>query len=224
MRWLCLLLALTTAARADESLRYVINWPSGLSLGEAQLESRAVSSGKDAPSRMEYRFFLDASVPGFTVADRLRSLVSDRLCSIEFEKKTQHGLRKASEKVTFKPDAGVATRETVGGGKSDIPISGCAHDALAYLYHLRSELAAGRLPAAQTILFGAPYQISLHFAGTEEIRVNDQRITADRLEARLKGPSSQSKFELYFSHEAARRLLKVRVPLPLGSFSMDLVD
>ena len=214
----------STAAFADESLRYVINWPSGLSLGEAQLESRAVSSGKDAPSRLEYKFFLDASVPGFTVADRLRSLVTDRICSIEFEKTIQHGLRKSSEKVTFKPEAGVATRKTVGGGQGDIPISGCAHDALAYLYHLRSELAAGRLPAAQTILFGAPYQISLQFAGTEEIRVNDERIAADRLEARLKGPASQSKFELFFARDAARRLVKVRVPLPLGSFSMDLVE
>lgn len=218
------LVALGTTAWADESLRYVINWPSGLSLGEAQLEARAVASGKDAPSRREYRFFLDASVPGYSVADRLRSLVSDRLCSIEFEKTIQHGLRKSTEKITFKPEAGVATRQTVGGGQGDIPISGCAHDALAYLYHLRSELAVGRLPATQTILFGAPYQISVQFSGTEDVRVNDQRIPTDRLEARLKGPASQSKFELFFARDAARRLIKVRVPLPLGSFSMELAE
>ncbi|MCX6592637.1 MAG: DUF3108 domain-containing protein [Acidobacteria bacterium] len=75
-----------------------------------------------------------------------------------------------------------------------------------------------------TILFGAPYQISVQFSGTEEVRVNDQRIPTDRLEARLKGPASQSKFELFFARDAARRLVKVRVPLPLGSFSMELAE
>lgn len=218
-------IALGTACMAEETLRYSINWPSGLSLGEATLESRAVSSGKDVPSRREFRFTLDASIPGFAVSDRLRSFATDRFCSIEFEKRLKHGTRETAEKTTFDPESRVATRVTDnGGGKTEIPVAACANDALAYLYFLRGELAQGRLPATRTILFGAPYEIGVQLAGQETLLVGDTRVPTDRLQARLKGPASESKFELYFARDETRRLVRVRVPLPLGSFSMDLVE
>jgi len=225
IRALAMSLAVGAAGFGEETLRYSINWPSGLSLGEATLESRAVSSGKDAPSRREFRFTLDASVPGFAVADRLRSLATDRFCSIEFEKKLKHGSRVSAEKTTFDPEARLATRVTNdGGGKTEIPVAACANDALSYLYFLRDELAQGRLPATRTILFGAPYEIGVQLAGQETLLVGDQRVPTDRLQARLKGPASETKFELFFARDETRRLVRVRVPLPLGSFSMDLVD
>ena len=54
----------------NETLRYSVNWPSGVSLGEATLTA---SSARDAkgPERMHFQFDLDAGVPGFAVSDRV---------------------------------------------------------------------------------------------------------------------------------------------------------
>lgn len=220
-----LFLAASVPGNAQETLRYSINWPSGLSLGEAALQSHPAAQGKDAPSNREHSFVLDASIPGFAVADRYRSLATSGQCSIEFEKSIQHGQRKTSETTTFKPAEGIATRETKDGGKTDFQIAGCAKDGLAFLFWLRSELAQGRLPAGnQKIFFGAPYEISVQFGGKQDITVSDHKIPADRLVAKLKGPASETSFEMFFSDDAAKRLLMVRVPLAIGSFSMELVE
>lgn len=223
MKFFLLLVAMLPCA-AQEMLRYSINWPSGLSLGEAQLESKPVSSGKDAPSRLEYNFTLDASVPGFAVIDKYRSLASTEQCSIEFEKRVQHGTKKTVETISFKPESGIATRQTENGGKSDIPISGCTRDALTYLFWLRSELAQGRLPSTQTILFGSAYKLSVKFGASQDLTIGNKRVPADRIEATLKGPASERQFEVFFGRDPKRQLLLVRVPLAMGSFAMELID
>lgn len=217
--------ATTLPVSAQEVLRYSINWPSGLSLGEATLQSRALSLGKDAPSRLEHQFTLDASIPGFSVIDKYRSLATLDQCSIEFEKRIQHGSRKGMEITTFKPDQGTATRETQGGGKTDFPIAGCAKDGLAFFYWLRSELAQGRLPAGtQRIFVGAPYEIAVQFTGQQEITVSERKVVGERLNAKLKGPASEFSFEMFFTTDPSRKLLMVRLPLTTGHFSMELVD
>ncbi len=209
---------------AEEVLRYSINWPSSLSLGEAQLESRPFSSGKDATAHHEFTFSLDAAVPGFVVSDQFRSLASRQFCSSEFEKKIQHGSKKTSEVTTFHPESGVASRHTQGGGKSDLKFSGCAKDALAFLQWLRAELAQGRIPPAQTVFFGAPYRLTIKFGSTVDLPIAGRRIQADRLEVNLKGPASENNFEIFFDREPERKLVLVKVPLPIGSFSMELTD
>lgn len=212
------------AASGQESLRYSVNWPSGLSLGEARMDSRSITSGRDEGSKREHRFTLEASIPGFAILDQYRSLVSNANCSIEFEKSIQHGARKTVERTTFKPEEKLATRQTHDGGKSSIPIPTCAKDGLAFLYWVRSELVQGRLPANQTILFGATYQISLQLAGQQDVQLSQGRVPADRLQAKVKGPASETAFELYFSRDSSRKLLLAKVPLVLGSFSLELVD
>ena len=207
----------------EETLHYNINWPSGLSLGEAVTTAVKVKSGGPEGDRWKLGFQLDAAVPGFQVVDRLTSLTSETLCSVEFEKDSTHGKRIAKEKTTVDPDTGVATRETLNGGKSEIPVGTCVHDALSFLYFLRNELAQGRIPPAQTILFGAPYQIRLEYGGARTVPIGGVGTEADRLVASLKGPASQSTFELYFARDAARTPLLIRVPLAMGSFSMELV-
>lgn len=205
---------------AGETLRYSINWPTGLSLGEAEMTART-STKKDAA--VEYEFRLDASLPGFPIMDVYRSAATAGFCSLEFEKRFTHGARKGAESTTVRPD-GVAVRQTENGGKSEFSVAACAKDGLTFLYWLRSELQRGRLPAPQTVLFGAPYQLTLKFAATERILVNDQPWEADRIEAVAKGPASETKFDIYAGRDPARRILKVRVPFVLGSFSMELLE
>jgi len=209
---------------AEEVLHYSINWPSSLSLGEARLESRPFSSGKDAMAHYEFNFLLDAAVPGFTVSDQFKSIASRQHCSSEFEKQMQHGQKKTSEVVTFQPEAGIAVRQSTGGGKSNIKVGTCAKDALTYLQWLRTELAQGRIPPPQTIIFGAAYRLTLKFGSTLDLPLANKRIKADRFEVNLKGPASENNFEVFFDREPDRKLVLVKVPLVIGSFSMELTD
>ena len=126
-----------------ESLHYNINWPSGLSLGEAQLRGTREKPTEKSAERYDFEFSLDAGIPGFTVADRYQSAASKDFCSIEFDKNLSHGQKKADEKTTFDPDQSTATRETKNGGKSDVSTPSCAKDALDFLYFVRREWRRG---------------------------------------------------------------------------------
>lgn len=206
---------------ADEQLTYNINWPTGLSLGEASL--RTVRRNTEHGARMESEFRLDASVPGFQVTDHIKAFSDGEYCSIELQKSYQHGKRKSDETTTFDASKQIATRQTKGGGKTDIPIQSCAKDALTYLQFVRRELSQGRLPPHQAVLFGAEYRVSVQFVGTQNVTVSEKKMQADRLTVSLKGPSTDIAFEAYFAKDAVRTPVMIRVPLQLATFSMELV-
>jgi len=206
----------------NERLRYSINWPSGLSLGEAEL-SASSSKVAEAGARLHLSFDIDAGIPGFSVTDRYRSEASGDFCSAEFQRTSTHGRKKTEEKLSFDPQSGTVTRETAGGGKSDSSASQCAKDALAFLYYVRRELSQGRIPPPQTVFFGPGYEVHLEFTGTQSIRLEDKQVDADRVAASVKGPSSGISFEVFFLKDRTRTPALVRVPLPLGTFSMELV-
>jgi hypothetical protein len=199
----------------NETLRYSVNWPTGVSLGEATL------TASSSESRMQFQFDLDAGVPGFTVSDRFRSAASGSFCSAEFEKTTSHGSKKVDDKETFDPNTGTVTRGS-GAGQSEINANTCGKDALAFLYFLRRELSQGRVPPRQTVFYGAPYELRLESAGTENVKIANKPVDTDHLKASLDGPSSSIKFDLFFLQDKARTLALVRVPLALGTFSMEL--
>jgi Protein of unknown function (DUF3108) len=203
----------------DESLNYTVNWPTGLSLGEAHL--RASKSG----DRWRFEFSLDAAVPGFTFSDRYHSLANAELCSLEFDKDARHGQRLDKEKTVFDYHAGSATRTTLaeGGGHTDIGINNCAYDGLAYVFYARRELAQGRVPPQETVLFGAPYSARLVYTGAQDVTINDRRRQADRVLLYLKGPASDSTVEIFYDRDPARTPLIVKAPFAMGTFSMELV-
>jgi hypothetical protein len=206
---------------ADEQLAYNINWPTGLSLGEASL--RTTRQKTDTGMRIQTDFRLDASVPGFQVLDNYRGIADQEYCSQELNKAYQHGKRKSEETTTFDASKQIATRETKGGGKTDIHIQTCAKDAVTYVQYIRRELSQGRLPPSQAVLFGAEYRVSVQFVGTQTITVSEKRMEADRLNVTLKGPSTDLTFEAYFAKDAVRTPVMIRVPMALATFSMELV-
>jgi hypothetical protein len=213
------LLAQPTPAQDGESLAYSVNWSSGLSLGEARLESK-----KTASDQRELLFRLEASIPGFEVLDRYRSVATASLCSVEFEKDSRHGKKVTRELTTFDQPASTATRQTLGGGgKSQLETSSCARDALTFLNYLRREVAAGRLPSTQTVYFGGPYQIRLESAGRQRLALGEETMDVDRITASVKGKASELTFEIFLARDSSRRPVLVRVPLPPGTFSMELV-
>lgn len=208
---------------SNEHLRYNINWPSGLSLGESQLSASRSKTASGAPGPLEMDFNVDAAIPGFEVSDRFHSSASADFCSVEFDKKTSHGKKKSDEKTTFDAANQTATRQTEGGGKSELKTPSCGKDALAFLYFVRRELSQGRLPPSQPVFFGSIYQVRVEYVGTQSIKLGDKPVEADRLNVSLKGPSSDISFEAYFLKDGARTPALVKVPLALGTFSMELV-
>ncbi len=208
------------ASLPNESLHYNINWPSGLSLGEASFS--AIRGASEGVNRWTVELSLDASVPGYAVSDRYKSSQTAEFCSVEFDRTYAHGKRKSDETLKFDATKNIATRETVNGGKSEIPTAACAKDPLAFLQFVRKELAQGRLPSAQTVVFGAPYQVRVEYTGNQMLKLGDNPVDADRLTATIKGPSTDITIELFFSRDAGRTPLLVRVPFTLGTMSMEL--
>jgi len=204
--YLFLLGAACAPAWADEAFQYTLKWPTGISMGKAELRVTQASS------RVEFN--LDASLPGIPVTGAFSSRTDTKGCTSEFEKKYEFGFRRSSERTTV--DGGKARRETSNGGKSVFEAGACPLDALAFLQYLRAELKAGRKPAGQKILFGAEYTLTLEHSRAADSSVDTVKVTT-------KGPASQHTFEIDFLRDAARTPARVRVPLAMGKFALELV-
>jgi hypothetical protein len=204
---------------ADEDLNYSVNWPSGLSLGEAHLHA------KQSGGNWSFTLSIDAGVPGFAVKDSYTSAMVPEFCSTSFERHTVHGSHKADERETIDRDRSVATRTTMtkDAGKSDFPVPMCVKDALTYLFYARRELGQGRVPAAQKILIGGLYDFRMDYAGEQVIAAGGKQEKSDKMICTIKTASSEYKFDLYYARDPARTLLLVNAPLAMGSFSMELV-
>jgi hypothetical protein len=204
------------ASVSGESLQYVINWPSGLSLGEATLVSGT------AQGQWQFTLEMDASVPGLTLRDRDRSSAGTDLCSIQLDKVAQIGAKKGEEKITFDQQKHTITRQTLNGGASTVPVPACAKDALTFLQFVRSELAQGRIVADQAVVFGTIYQVHLESKGTQTITAGGKTVNTDHIVAVIKGPSAALTVDLFFTQDPARIPVLARLPLALGIFSVEL--
>lgn len=211
---------------SGETLHYVINWPSGLSLGEATLDSSPAHwvVGKVETEGWNFSFDLDASVPGFLIRDHYQSRAAGtEACSTELTRTVQRGSRKSEETDTFDQKTHSVTRQTKSpGGKSDYSVPACARDALAFLQFARNELAGGRLAAQQPVVLGGAYNVKLELKGTETVKNGGKPAQADRIQASIKGQASDFTVEILFARDTARTPLLVRIPLALGAFTAEL--
>ncbi len=91
-------------------------------------------------------------------------------------------------------------------------------DALSYLYFTRREMGQGRVPPAGAIVFGGSYDIRLEYKGEEKFK----GAITDRVAATVRGPASNVDFDLLFARDPARSPVLIRLPLPLGTFSLEL--
>src|SRR5271170_3810204 len=143
---LAVLFGCLVSARA-ETLHYVINWQSGLNLGEASLSSsRALwVVGGAETARWSFDLDVDASVPGFAIRDHYTASAGPEICSAKLDKTVHRGNHKSEEKVTFDQEQHTITRTTQpegpGVGTSDASVPPCARDGLAFLQFVRQELA-----------------------------------------------------------------------------------
>jgi hypothetical protein len=206
---------------AAESLHYSVNWPSGLSLGDATIVSE--KSTDKGSEHWRFSLDLDASVPGFVIHDHYgSSSLGPDLCSVQLDKNSTHGKKKSEEKVTFDQQKSTITRETSGGGKSDTSVSACARDALSYLQLVRRELAQGRVAPQQGVILGGVYQVRLEYQGAQTIKIGEKPMETDRTIATIKGPASEFTVEILFARDPARTPVLARLPLALGTFTVEL--
>ena len=207
----------------SESLHYSMNWQSGLSVGDAGLTAHKGDNG------WEFEATVNAGVPGFTVNDKIHSSSSQSLCSNVLERDFSHGSKKTREKTTFDQKAGTAQRMTIfpdGGtvpGTSSFEIPNCARDALTFLYYARVELGQGRMVPPQRVFFGAAYDVKMEYTGAQDLMINKKPTITDHLVVTVKGPKSDFHFEVFYARDAARTPLQIKVPLSMGTFTLDLV-
>ena len=246
------------APLSAETLHYTINWQSGLSLGEAALQTSkggskpapapvpASDSGSAAappatpppppppPSKptpeggWNFQLTLDAAVPGFMIRDEYKSRTDAKFCSQEFERTVQRGSKKSAERSTFDQDKRTVKRITefeggLKGGISDMDTVECAHDALAFLQFMRNELAQGRLVAHQPVYFGGKYDLQVNYIGNDIVKLGDKRIEADMIRVNSHGLKSDFEVDIYFSKDENRTPLMARIPLSLGTFTVELM-
>ena len=204
----------------DETLRYNLRWPSGLSLGEASFSAHHSASG------WSFDTTIDASVPSFPLRDNYRSTATEALCSLTFERSFTHGSKKSQEKTTFDAANRRATRQTTlppDGGKSELDTPSCPHDAVAFFYFVRREMGQGRVAPAETVYFGGGYSVVLKYTGAMTIPVQKKDTVTDHVVVTIRGPRSSIDAEVFFARDAARTPLLIKVPLSLGTASVELV-
>ena len=227
MKYKLLLCTMFLVPAFGETLHYSINWPSGLSLGEATLRSDRTGDGTGSAAGWDFDLNLDASVPGFAIRDQYHSTANVEYCSGQLDKKTARGTRKQEERVIFDPGGTTAKRESYRGdkigGTSEINVPSCARDALTLLQFVRRELAQGRVPPQQPAILGAAYQVRLEYLGSTAVRLGNQSIESDRFRTSIKGPASDLTLELYFAHDAVRTPVMVKIPLSLATFTAELI-
>ncbi len=204
----------------DETLHYSMNWQSGLSMGDAAMTAHRTGGGWD------FSVTVNAGVPGFAIADKYTSSTDTGICSQQLDRDTSHGGKRTNETTTFDQRAGTARRVTLfpaSGGKSTYEVPSCARDALAYTYYARIELGQGRVPPPQQVFFGSPYMVRLEYGGAQNITIDQKNTITDKLTVSVRGPKSDSTFEIFFARDPARTPLRVRIPGTLGTFTLELV-
>jgi hypothetical protein len=204
----------------SESLHYTMNWQSGLAVGDVYF------SAHKTPSGWNFEVSGNAGVPGFAVNDRYSSSTDANLCSASLERATDHAGKKGREKTTFDQQAATGHRVTLlpdGGGATDFSIGSCARDAVAFSYYAREELGQGRVPAGSQVFFGSAYSATMTYTGAQDITVANKKVTTDHLNVAVRGPKSDFHFEIFYARDPARTPLEIRVPLSMGTFTLDLV-
>ena len=202
----------------DESLAYKIVGPKGVGLGETHL------TAKHGPSGWAFEMRADAGLPGFAIKDLYSSHTNADFCSTDFTRQFEHGSHKGREEETIERSQESVTRTTIGGGggKSEFPVSDCMKDALTMIYYTRREMGQGHVPPSQQILMGGLYTVRLTYTGAPTIQSDGKPVLTDEVICGVKGPASTFDFEMYFARDPARTPLLVKVPLPVGSISMEL--
>jgi len=211
----------------NETLRYNVNWPGGNSIGNVTLTAAKSGDG------WNFDMAANVNVPLVPIADRYRSSAAGfDLCSVTLERLISHGSKKVTEKTDFDQKANTAQRRTLvpatadkpaGGGTSELQLPNCAKDALTFQYFARREMGQGRVPAATRVFFGSGYDAKMVYTGAMDIPIAGKPVTTDHVNVSVKGPASDFTFEIFYARDPARTPLLIKIPVSVGTVSLELV-
>jgi hypothetical protein len=211
----------------NESLRYKVTWPGSHSIGDVTLTAAKSGDG------WNFDMAGNVNVPLVPIADRYRSSAAGfDLCSVSLERLITHGSKKVTEKTEFDQKANIAHRRTLvpatadkpaGGGESELQLPTCARDALTFQYFARREMGQGRVPPATRVFFGSGYDAKMVYTGAMDIPVAGKPVTTDHVNVSVKGPASDFTFEIFYARDPARTPLLVKIPVSVGTVSLELV-
>ncbi len=207
----------------NENLDYSINWPTGLSLGEAHWKARNIGSVQAPVWDLDMNF--DARIPGFALINSYHAVTTGKTCMDKLYREVEHGSVKTTETEFVDHKNSTVTRKTTSnsGGESTFTVPDCVRDALTFVFFTRQELLSGRIPPNQTVLLGSPYDVRLTYLGQQKITSGDRQIDTDRVGCAIKGPTAAINAEIFFARDSVRTPVSIRVPLSMGTFSLELV-
>ena len=200
-----------------EKLTYKLLWPSGVSLGEAVMES--------SPSGAETHFqvTVEISLPQYALRHSSSSAATgEALCSLRFHQETGEGAKKWwEESVEFNQAAHEAHR-TRDGQTTTASIAACAQDPLTFIYYFRSRLAEGKPPDSGTLYRGENFNVRVRAAGTETVAFRGQQRATEKYVATFPSQNQEVTIDLWISTDAERVPVRMRVPSPLAVFTAEL--
>lgn len=199
-----------------ETLKYKLLWPSNISLGEAVFR---VSSSQGT---LHFEVTMEADLPTRSISGLFTSSASrEDLCSLEFQSKVTEGVRTSEESIQFDQKNHQATKIS-HGQSSSVAIPNCARDPVTFLYYLRKQLAAGSSVDAATFFLGLEQSLEVKTDGSDTVTVRGQQQTTDKYLVNYNGQNSARSFELWFSKDARREPVMIRLPFPLAVFSAEI--
>lgn len=197
-----------------ETLRYRLQWPSGINLGEATF--RVSPAGKE----LHLELIVEATLPQYTLRDSFSAVATlEDLCSVQFHQKIAEGERRWEESIEFDPSTRQATR-TRGKETTTFAVPECPRDPLTFLYYFRRQLAAGLRVASGAVQLGS--SVAVHMEPGDRETAAGQTKPVDRYVVTYTGPKSSKTFQLWLSTDAARAPVRIRVPFPLAEFTAEL--
>ena len=206
----------------NETLRYRVIWPGGGSLGEATLTAHKADDGG-----WDFDMSTSVGIPVVPISDSYKSTAGGAdLCSFTLQREISHGARKVIEKTEFDQKKNRAQRRTLvpaGGGRSEFAIPTCGRDALTFQYLARREMGQGRVPPAGRVFFGSGYDVEMVYTGAQDVAVAGKPVVTDHLNVRVKGPASEFTLEIFYARDAARTPLLIKIPVSVGTVSLELV-
>ena len=206
----------------NETLRYRVVWPGGSSLGDVTLTAH-----KSADGGWDFDMSTTAGIPLVPISDKYKSSAAGMdLCSSTLTREISHGTKKVIEKTEFDQKNNQAHRQTTvpaGGGKTEFAIPTCGRDALTFQYLARREMGQGRVPPAGKVFFGSGYEVKSVYTGAQDIPVAGKPTTTDHVNVSVKGPASDFTFEIFYARDPQRTPLLIRIPVSIGTVSLELV-